>query len=835
MDIGDVDGDTIERAGLKDKEFERFVKRLLKAERELRHRADAELRGPVSDYHGDDKRDLEFVVHGPPKRSRTEFTAALTWDDQAKTWYSCKGGTTWRSAILGELGQRAYKEFQKNGTKPGAGVEKRPPSKLLDHVQAGGRYVFVISAAAIDDRELLDEVAKQLRFWLETEGRSVPAGLEKQLEFIDANRLADFIGTHRPELSEDQRLALGLSEPSGLKSWAQWTDELGAGRDLPDFAADDERHALFGAIADLGNDVLRVFGPPGVGKTRVVHEGIRRCGEEACEQTRYSDDFDVSLMAVQDDWLRRGSKPWLVLDELRSVDVEQVTAKFRANASKDARLFLVGTSDAHTRAIPGSEFLLSELGEEQTRHLIRGEAGSLPDAQLDAIWHLSEGYPWYAVLLAQAVAIDDRILEYGDDEAIRWLSTQRVLAGNPREHGPNWKREAELRAKTLLVAMLTRDVELDWDQLWERHGDGLRLAIAEPTEWHEVVRREPVCRQRQLLRQSGLQATRRYVSPNNLARLILHHFLTDPDLGPKIRRHTPEFRATLVAVAKSVRVKPAIIERLARGEWEELERRARHEGPDALEAYVRHGEPCHAAARDAPEIAARTMASVITHLPAQALESTGNLRVVARYVFEHVIHRKISAEAFLGVESALLTLARIEGSTSPFANNAPGIWKSLFLPGLHATHQAWEFRRGRLDVRLADSDIFVRGLAIDALEWAVDSRERGLGHSSDDRADGDWALPTVAELRERKSQLWERLRRACEDDEPELAARARAAAARQLRGGLGAGCLPMASLISPRKCERGILRSVANYSRPLRTSVATTSTTMWSYPSSSAD
>lgn len=90
MGIGDVDGDTIERAELKDKDFERFVKRLLKAERELRHRADADVNGPVADYHGDDKRDLEFVVHGASKPLRTEFTAALTWDEPGKTWYSCR-------------------------------------------------------------------------------------------------------------------------------------------------------------------------------------------------------------------------------------------------------------------------------------------------------------------------------------------------------------------------------------------------------------------------------------------------------------------------------------------------------------------------------------------------------------------------------------------------------------------------------------------------------------------------------------------------------------------------------------------------------------------------
>src|SRR5690606_23653034 len=135
------------------------------------------------------------------------------------------------------------------------------------------------------------------------------------------------------------------------------------------------------------------------------------------------------------------------------------------------------------------------------------------------ILHLSEGYPWYAVLLTRAVAIDDQILVHGDDDATRWNhGTQRVLAGNPRDYGNDgskWEREAELRAKTLLVAMLTRDVELEWDELCERHGDRLRLAIGEPSGWDEVVRREQICRQRQLLRQSGPQATRRYVSPNN--------------------------------------------------------------------------------------------------------------------------------------------------------------------------------------------------------------------------------------------------------------------------------------------------------------------------------
>jgi len=788
MDIDDIDGATIEKAGFKDKVFEQFFRRLLRAEREFRHRKDARIHGPVADYRGDDKRDLMFEVVGPPEQPRTNFTAALTWDEVGRTWYSCKGGGSWRDSILRELGREARNKSEKNGTLPGRNVRNRPPKKLLDHVEGGGRYVFVVGVAAIDDRDLLDDVAKLLRFWLEFENRTTPDGLRTQLEFFDANTLADFIVTHKPELSESQRAALQLEEPEGLKSWAQWTAELGVGRDLPEFQADAEREALLEAIGNRKNRVLRVFGPPGVGKTRVVHEGIRRCGADAEAQTRYCEDLESSLQVVQNRWLHRGAKPWLVLDELRTIDAEQVTAKFEANASPGARLILVGTTDSKARSVPNREFPVSKLGEEETRTLIANEASGLSDEQREAIWKLSEGYPWYAVLLARAVSVNDAVLEQGDDEATRWSSgTLRVLAGNVEHYGDatRWEREAELRAKALLVAILTRDLELEWSELWKLHGEGLRLAIDEPTHWHEVVRREEVCRGRQLLRQSGVRATRRYVSPNNLARLVLHHFLTDPDLGPKIRQHVPEFRSTLVEVAKAVQVNPALIEQLARGEMDELGRRALSEGMAAVDAYLRVGDPCYEAARDVPEYAAATMAGVVGRAGSDGLLSAGNLRAVATFVFEHVVHRKISTVAFLAVESALLALAR--GDDSPFSNNAEGIWKSLFLPALHETHQTWDLRVARLDERLVDPDEFIRGLAIDALGPAVNPSEQGLGYGEADKLDGDWPRPTVSEALERKSDLWLRLLKVCVDPDSSFSARAQMIVARQLRGSIGRG------------------------------------------------
>src|SRR5690606_11158492 len=110
--------------------------------------------------------------------------------------------------------------------------------------------------------------------------------------------------------------------------------------------------------------------------------------------------------------------------------------------------------------------------------------------------------------------------------------------------------------------------------------------------------------------------------------------------------HTPEFRKTLFEVAKAVRVNPTLIEGLARGEWQELERRAQDEGLESVEAYLRYAEPTYQAARDVPELAARTMASLVDRMSLEALSAGGNVRSVAGFVFEHVIHRKISTQAF---------------------------------------------------------------------------------------------------------------------------------------------------------------------------------------------
>ncbi|NJK32376.1 MAG: ATP-binding protein [Deltaproteobacteria bacterium] len=305
-------------------------------------------------------------------------------------------------------------------------------------------------------------------------------------------------------------------------------------------------------LAEPAHRVLRVFGPPGVGKTRLIHEAVRRLGEQT--RVRYCNDLDVNRRLVQARWLRDAGAIWLILDELRTSDIEQIEPLFRLHADSAARLILIGTSDDGARHDPPLAFALDRLDEDATRRIIAHEFAELgvlepSPERVAAILHLSENYPWYTVLLARAYAEQPDAIEARDDDAIRWSAgARRVLAGNESEWRSTveWDREAELRAKCLLVAMMTRDLELDWDDLWEYHGEALAYAIDEVDSWREVAKREKVCRDRQILRQSGASTRRRYVSPNNLARIILNRFFTDPDLGPKLRRYTPEFRGPLL-------------------------------------------------------------------------------------------------------------------------------------------------------------------------------------------------------------------------------------------------------------------------------------------------
>jgi hypothetical protein len=278
------------------------------------------------------------------------------------------------------------------------------------------------------------------------------------------------------------------------------------------------------------------------------------------------------------------------------------------------------------------------------------------------------------------------------------------------------------------------------------------------------------------------------VSPKNLARIILNRFLTDGpnDLGPKIRRYLPEHHASLHVLAEQLSVRPDVRDRVARAEWEGFYERVCEDG---AEYWTREGrsEGLYHAARRIPEFAALHAKHTLDAVTDESLATARGFREMLRGSLAHLSHRKLSAEAFAAVESALFRLALYDQER--WANNATSIWQRLFFVMLDGTHRPWAERLALLRARLTSHDIATRRLATAALGVVVDPEERGTGHTDHDRVDGPWPGSTNSpdELTTRKAELWALLVAQCEDDDREVAEVARAALAERLRAGIGRG------------------------------------------------
>ncbi len=789
MNSNDINGEVIARADFKDKEFESFLRELLDHEIGERHAATAHVLGPVERYHGDAQRDLVVVVEREPKQARVAYPYPLTWDDPGETWYSCKGGPRWPDAVKDELGRAAYNAYLKQGREPSTRVRQQPSRVLLEHIAGGGRYVFVVSQQIIDERSFRTYVCELITFWLERAKLSVPDSLGDQFSLIDANWLASFIKRRKGLiLSKRIQKILDMTEPESVASVEEWQREMAPGRALPTFESDAERDRVISALGS-GTEfrITRVYGPPGVGKTRAVYEALARRSAADLRRVRYSSDPDALLGNLRD-WLPRAGKVILVVDEVRSLDVRDLINRFGAHADSESQLVLIGTSDAEAgREYEGVELLpLTTLSSEATRSIVEAEfhkAGVAPDERIVSILALAEGYPLFALKLAEALVRDGDALDSGDDDTNAWDAAQRVLVG-PRAGVPDWAAEADRRGRCLLVVILTEGLRaIDWDELWGQHG--AELAQAVDADADQLRRAARDCIAREILREiSG----RRYVSPANLARILINHYLSGPpgeDLGPRILRYTPKFATTLVQVARQVKVKPELLRRFASRAWEEFIVLAQSNDVTGLKSFV-WGRAAWASEED-PVGAVRALTTLSNQLITELLDSASQSLAGA---LAHITRRKVDFAAFHAAERMLFRVARIDQSRHSFVRDR---WASLWLVAMSTTHQPWLLRFELFQNHARSSDVNERVMAAETLERLLGREDIGPIYFEPDTRDGRWPTMSAAQFSEGKGQLWDLALDLGADPSIEVAKLSRAAIVKRLREGIG---------VRPRHVER---------------------------------
>jgi hypothetical protein len=770
-----LNGAKIQRAFADDasgKEFEEFFRRLLEAELHRRHQlGTTKVHGPTKSGKADGGKDCILTVHEPPRIAR-RANEDLTWDEPGETYYSLKTGTKWPQSVFEDVGY--------NG-------------RL--NVAGGGRYVIVISEPADDGENTLARVRSALGHHMEREGLSPASGWEDRINFLDANVLASFIRQHRPILPREIERKLGLDWPRELDRFDDWTRRFD--RELPEYVPDSARQDFIDLIAQLGDArVIRVFGPPGVGKTRMVHRALERLDELELERNPeqlsrptdsvyYTDNSADAENVVYSPWLRHDAGAViLVADEVGSTEVDVLARNFLARAPKDsgARLLLIGVSDEdvyegmNRNGVLG--FALGALSPDATRKLVEGQLGSAKPELVSGILALAEGFPLFAILLAEALAQDERALAKGSDESTRWDAAKRVLAGAPRRYGGDevrWRAEANRRALCLLVVIMTGDQDLAWDDLWQSLGDDLRRLIGDTSDWQGVKNAEAECVARGLLRRVG-SSNKRYVSPANLARMILNHFFGEGpnDLGPRLVQCEARLQDRVHTMAQRFNASQSVRDKLSRGLLAEFERRRIVGEP--LADLIDARSALYIAAERLPDDTAWVLSKAILQHDHEALAKQTRLRHQLRGVFQELVQERVSKAEFAALEAALFAMALVDDER--WANNATGIWRSLFLVALSQTYQPWNERFRLLTQRCREGSAAERVFAISGLAVAVASDERGLGHAPG----REWPIPTEAEYRERKREAWELLLELCGSEETNVAAAARKVVADKLRG-----------------------------------------------------
>lgn len=799
MARADLTGATIQHAFAEDasgKDFEQFFRRLLETERSLRHElGTATIHGPMKSGKADGGKDCIFTVGGAPRRPRAEFEEPLTWDEAGKKiYYSIKTGSKWTQSVHADIGYGG----RLTGRPKLKDKEPKPPrsGEVLAHVADENRYVIVISEAADDGQGVLEKVHKALGYHMHRVDLSPAPSWEDRIHFIDANMLATFIRKHRPILPRELDRKLGLDWPRELDRFDEWTRQFE--RELPEYISDPQRQKFLDDFTSAESArVIRVFGPPGVGKTRLVHRALERLDELARERdpqqlsrptdaVYYTHSPAIAEGVIYNPWLRDDAGAvFLVADEVTSVDAQAMARNFLARAPEGrARLVLIGVSDedAYAGLDPKQgvhSVALEQLTDDATRKLVETSLIGDKPKLVTQVLALAQGYPLFAILLAEALNRDEDALAR-DSVNMHWDAAKRVLAGACRQYGGDearWRAEAERRALCLLVVIMTGDQDLAWDELWESLGEDLRRLIGDTCEWRQVKNAQAACIDRGLLRLVG-SSNKRYVSPANLARMILNRFFGDGphDLGPRLARCDPRLQDRVHATAKRFGASQTVRDKLAGALLAELERR--HLAGEGLDKLIDTRDALYIAAERLPEDAARVLsAAILQHEHQdQALAEQTLLRHGLRGVFQELVSQQLSRAAFAELEAALFAMALVEDER--WANNATGIWRSLFLVGVSQTQQPWDLRFALLSRRCREGSVAERSLAISALALVVASEERGLGH-----APGlEWPIPTEVEYRAHKRQAWELLLELCASEAAAVAAAARETVAAELRG-----------------------------------------------------
>lgn len=733
------------REGFRENGLDELARALVRVELHDRAASLRGLEGPAPTGVSDGGREVEVTLTAPAALGEADYLRSFG------VTFSILGGAT-RVAVSCNTG-KDIASVRKDAMKDASGVEGG--DRTDEVLRGGGRLVLMttqaftaapLPAGARSGRAGTPAMVKAKVRKTEPGKESLVSGLAaayaarlgaaasalaKQIVVIDGNDLLEYLRLRKPvELGDPLLARLGVEDWPTIRTYTAARADLGADRTLPNYQPDASRRGLtaqihsFVASEPPAEAALCVVGAPGVGKTRCVLESVRVVESRVL----YVVGDVVARRLIEDESvLLSAPGAILVVDDTRVSEARELFQAFRRARSGGSprtngptpRLIMIvpaGTYDPDDLPrVPRVPLL--PLDEPCSRNLLAAElAEGSGSERVSKVYRVTEGYPWFSLLVAREVFAGAPIPETTTSAAKLAICPDLVDL-----------TERLRRARALLAAMLSR--EAAWDDLSDAALDALARAVDlnDRRDLASAIRR---CAARGVLRRGA----HLYVTPSVLEREVWRILRDDESPDPtkgtqrlmdRIRSHTPELAPALLDRLSGIELSAEELTSTADTLLETLQVEV------AVLADLAAGVRSAALrfiARHAPEDAGRWLGRLISATSGEELRARGDLRRLLVSTLDLIARR---GAAFEPVEEALFALRLAENE--PYVDNASSLWVLLFHPVFDLTHASLARRLEVIARRCLTGDPVARASAVRGLQDLLQRGASVLSRSEGER------------------------------------------------------------------------------------------------------
>ncbi len=700
---------------LNDVDFELFCFELVQFEAFERH-DEHDAHGPAGRFVGDGGRDILLTIRRTPTTAKQAYRHQhqlhpLTEDRVGRTVYSRKTGD-WFKLAMRDIEQK-----------------RKTPSRAVEVLREGGYFkLFINQDGRLDGERKHGNTSRTPKEHLAhaflKELKKLDPNVEDpadRIEIIDAHKLVRFLQARAPVGGNLIRWADQFRIRIHLDSLDEWGRFHAKDREDPPFVEDAIRSResdeilrfLRDPITDPSLPVAWLIGPPGVGKTRLLIETLKR-DRALAQRVRVAKNPDeaMDVLSKKEHLLAHHPDVVLIVDDCPLLDAGRVVINFRTMAENArARLIVVtpGGSELDKENAIERKWVLNPLGASSSKLLAANVLGiNSQSGEVQDLVQLGQGYPWFITLLVREMMAEKR-----PPQDIR-EAVKIALASRSEVKEDDSLRLNELRlrrARCLLATSLTR--RIDWDKLSESKKTNLVFAVGLKS-WEELKETAVQCVQRGLLRRN-LGWKYKYVTPLVVEREVIA-WLFDPD-GPgdgprKINEFAKEYLVDFYETLGHLELPESLLAAIARHDFVALE--SVPLGPDALQQANMLGPRMEFIVRHAPEQAARELHRRVMNSSLEDLRAGKSERRSLVSCFDELAARR---GLFALAEDALFKLGLAENEA--YANNATHTWAVLFDPEMNVSYQSVEERIQLLLRRLNESEHNARLLALHGVKVVI--------------------------------------------------------------------------------------------------------------------